>query len=91
MEKNFFEKRTLVIGETDLSTPMDPDHNMGQPGKLLRGVEGVDVEPLLDPDSAVPPYSERIASRRSSAAGLSCGLRASTRAHVFQRSNASSL
>ena len=40
MEKNFLQKRTLVIGRTDLWTPMDPDHNMGQPGKLLRGVEG---------------------------------------------------
>jgi hypothetical protein len=37
--KKFLEKRTLVIGKTDLWTPMDPDHNMGQPGKLLRGVE----------------------------------------------------
>ncbi len=38
-EKNFLQKRTLVIGKTDLWTPMDPNHNMGQPGKLLRGVE----------------------------------------------------
>ena len=39
MEKNFLQKGTLVIGRTDLWTPMDPDHNMGQPSKLLRGVE----------------------------------------------------
>lgn len=38
-DPDFLKKRTAVIGKTDLWTPMDPDHQMGQPGKLLRGVE----------------------------------------------------
>jgi hypothetical protein len=35
----FVHQKTLVIGETDLWRPMDPNHQMGQPGKILRGVE----------------------------------------------------
>jgi hypothetical protein len=38
-DANFLKTRTVVIGKTDLWTPMDPQHQMGQPGKLLRGVE----------------------------------------------------
>jgi len=38
-DPDFLKYRTAVIGKTDLWTPMAPDHQMGQPGKLLRGVE----------------------------------------------------